>query len=257
MARLESLAAERLDVPHVVAVSSCTSGLMLAARALGLTGEVILPPFTWTASGESLIWQQLEPVFADIEPGRYTLAPDAVRAAITPRTSAIMPVTVFGVPPQIEELEAIAREHDLAVLYDSAQGLGSTYRGTPLGGFGDVEVFSMSPHKGRHRDRGWTRRHPQRRPRRATAPASRLRQGTWGGHRRPGLVGATVRAPRPRGLAHPCRGSTTTSPRARSSHSSTPSASVGFQASRSRSSPKTPPPPGTTSPCSSTARPRG
>lgn len=145
--RFEAEAERRLDVPHAVAVASCTSGLMLCARALGLTGEAILPPFTWTATGEALLWNGVTPVFADVTPGTYTLDPAAVERAITPRTSAIVPVTVFGVPPDIDALEDLARRRGLKVLYDSAQGLGSSYRGRMLGGFGDVEVFSLSPTK--------------------------------------------------------------------------------------------------------------
>lgn len=144
---LESTVAERLGVPHVIAVSSCTSGLMLAIRALGLEGEVILPPFTWCASGQALLWHDIEPVMADVLPGTYTLDPASVESRITPRTTAIMPVTVFGVPPEVNELEAIAKRHGLKVIYDSAQAMGSTYHGQPMGGFGDIEVFSMSPTK--------------------------------------------------------------------------------------------------------------
>ena len=144
---LEAEVAQRQEVPHVIAVSSCTSGLMLAIRALGLSGEVIVPPFTWCASGQSLLWHGIEPVMADVLPGTYTLDPASVASRITERTTAIMPVTVFGVPPEINELEALAATHGLRVLYDSAQSMGTKYRGQPMGGFGDVEVFSMSPTK--------------------------------------------------------------------------------------------------------------
>ncbi|MFT5433396.1 MAG: dTDP-4-amino-4,6-dideoxygalactose transaminase, partial [Myxococcota bacterium] len=143
----EEAVERRLDVPHAIAISSCTSGLMLGARALGLRGEVIMPPFTWTSTGLAMLWQNITPVFADVLDGTYTLDPAAFEAAITPETTAVMPVTVFGVPPNIAEIEAIARRHDLKVFYDSAQALGSTYKGVPIGGFGDLEVFSMSPTK--------------------------------------------------------------------------------------------------------------
>ena len=145
--RFEEEAARRIDVPYAIAVGSCTSGLMLCVKAMGLTGEVILPPFTWTATGEALLWNNVTPVFADITPGTYTLDPESAERAITPRTSALMPVTVFGVPPDIDALQDLARRRGLKVLYDSAQGLGSTWRGRPLGAFGDVEVFSLSPTK--------------------------------------------------------------------------------------------------------------
>ena len=144
---LEAEVERRLDVRHAIAVSSCTSGLMLAVRALGVTGEAILPPFTWSSTGLCLLWAGIEPVFADIEPGRYTLDPASFERAITPRTTAVLPVTVFGVAPDLDAIESIARRHGLTVIYDTAQGLGSTWRGRPLGGFGHVEVFSMSPTK--------------------------------------------------------------------------------------------------------------
>ena len=144
---LEEEVERRTGVRHAIAVSSCTSGLMLGVRALDLEGEAILPPFTWTSTGLCLLWAGVTPVFADILPGRFTLDPAAFERAITPRTRAVLPVTVFGVPPEIDEIEAIARRHGIAVLYDSAQGLGSTYRGRELAGFGDLEVFSMSPTK--------------------------------------------------------------------------------------------------------------
>lgn len=143
----EEMVEARLGVRHAIALSSCTAGLMLGARALDLRGEVIMPPFTWTSTGLALLWHGATPVFADVVEGTYTLDPAAVERAITPQTSAIMPVTVFGVPPDIDALEDVARRHGLKVFYDSAQALGSTYRGTPIGGFGDLEVFSMSPTK--------------------------------------------------------------------------------------------------------------
>lgn len=144
---LEEAVEQRTGARHAIAVSSCTSGLMLAVRALGVQGEAILPPYTWTSTGQCLLWNGVEPVFADIEPGRLTLDPDAFERSITGKTRAVLPVTVFGVPPEIDAIESIARRHGIAVIYDSAQGLGSTYRGRELGGFGDVEVFSMSPTK--------------------------------------------------------------------------------------------------------------
>lgn len=146
---LEEAVIRLTGAKHCVAVSSCTAGLMLAVSAfdIGPGDEVILPPFTWTSTGLCVLWRGATPVFVDVEPGRFTLDPAAFERAITPRTRAVMPVTVFGVPPEIDAIEAIARRHGIRVIYDTAQGLGSTYRGRPLGGFGDVEVFSMSPTK--------------------------------------------------------------------------------------------------------------
>ena len=145
--RLERAVEARLEVPHAVAVSSCTVGIMLAVRALGLSGEVVLPSFTWSATGLALLWNGVTPVFADVVPGSFTLSPQAVEAAVTERTSAILAVNVFGAPPDVLGLAAVARRHGLRLLYDSAQGLGGEAAGRPVGSFGDVEVFSLSPTK--------------------------------------------------------------------------------------------------------------
>lgn len=143
----EEAAAAALGVNHAVMVNHGMTALMLSVRALGLTGEVIVPSFSWTATAGALAWNGIEPVFADIEPGRLTLDAAAAEAAITPRTTAIMPVNVFGVPPEIQAFEDIGRRYGLPVIYDSAQGLGSRYRGRRCGSFGDVECFSLSPTK--------------------------------------------------------------------------------------------------------------
>lgn len=143
----EEAVSRELEVEHVVMVNHGTTALMLAARGLELTGEVIVPSYSWTATAGALVWNGVEPVFADITPGRLTLDPAAAEAAITPRTSAIMPVNVFGVPPDIEAFEEIGRRYGLPVLYDSAQGLGSRYRGQRCGGFGVAECYSLSPTK--------------------------------------------------------------------------------------------------------------
>ena len=145
--RFEELVCRTQGVGHAVAVSSCTSGLMLAWRALGLTGEVIVPSFTFTATVEAFLWNGLVPVFADCLEGTGTIDPAAVERAITPRTAAICPVTIFGLPPDVDAIESIAAVHGIPVVYDTAQGAGALYRGCPLGGFGVAEVFSLSPTK--------------------------------------------------------------------------------------------------------------
>lgn len=144
---LESEAADRLGVEHAVMVNHGATALMLAVRALGLKGEVIIPSFSWSATASSLVWNGIDPVFADIRPGRLTLDPASAEAAITERTSAIMPVNVFGVPPEMDEFTALAERYGLRLVHDTAQGLGSMYQGVPCGGFGDAECFSLSPTK--------------------------------------------------------------------------------------------------------------
>jgi len=138
-----------LGVEHAIAVSSGTSGLMLAFSALEFPrgSEVIVPSFTFAATVHALLWNGLKPVFVDCLPGTMTIDPAQVKEALSAQTVAIHPVTVFGLPPDLDELEAIAVQHGIPVVYDSAQGLGATYKGRRLGGFGICEVFSLSPSK--------------------------------------------------------------------------------------------------------------
>jgi dTDP-4-amino-4,6-dideoxygalactose transaminase len=143
----EKRTAAYLGVKHCVAVSTCTSGLMLVLKGLGLTGEVILPSFTFSASGHPLMWGGLTPVFADITPDTFEIDPASVEKLITKDTSAILATHVFGVPCDVEKLQAIARKHNLKLLFDAAHAFGSTYKGAHVGTFGDAEVFSCSPTK--------------------------------------------------------------------------------------------------------------
>jgi dTDP-4-amino-4,6-dideoxygalactose transaminase len=150
--QFEATVEEKFPVPHAVMVQSCTAGLMLVLRALDLQGEVILPAFSWTATAHAVMWNGLTPVFADIIPEIYTLDPKAASRAISPRTAAIMPVNVFGCSPDYEAWAQLAQAHGLPLIYDSAQGLGSQFLGSDgvwrySGGFGEAEVFSMSPTK--------------------------------------------------------------------------------------------------------------
>lgn len=147
VARLEAAVAERLRVKHCVAVSSCTSGLMLVLHALGLRGEVILPSFTFFATGHALLWNGLKPVFANSDTDTWNVSPDDVEKKITDATSAILAVHLYGNPCDVTALEAIARRHNLKLVFDAAHAFGSEYRGIPIGSFGDAEVFSLSPTK--------------------------------------------------------------------------------------------------------------
>ena len=145
--RFESAAAERLGIKHCVAVSSCTSGLMLLLRALGVTGEVILPSFTFFATGHAVIWNGLTPVFADCDPDTWTIDPADVETRITERTTAIVAVHMYGNPCAVDALEGIASRHKLKLIFDSAHAFGSRRDGRPVGQFGDAEAFSLSPTK--------------------------------------------------------------------------------------------------------------
>jgi dTDP-4-amino-4,6-dideoxygalactose transaminase len=147
--RLEEAAARHLGVEECVAVSSCTAGLLLVERCLGLTGRVIVPSFTFFATAHSLLWNGLDPVLVDCDPHSWNLDPLCVRRAIerVPGVSAILAVHVFGNPAAAEELEAIAREAGVLLLFDAAHAFGSCREGRPAGSFGDAEVFSLSPTK--------------------------------------------------------------------------------------------------------------
>jgi dTDP-4-amino-4,6-dideoxygalactose transaminase len=150
--RFEEAVEEKLQVPQAIMVQSCTAGLMLVLRALNLKGEVIMPAFTWTSTAHATVWNGLTPVFADILPGTYTLDPEAAARALTPHTAAVMPVNVFGCPPDYQAFHHLAQKHGLPLVYDSAQGLGSQYQSADgiwqfAGSFGEAEVFSLSPTK--------------------------------------------------------------------------------------------------------------
>lgn len=147
LSAFEEAMAEHLGVKHAIAVSSCTTGLMLTFRGLELTGEVIVPSFTFMATVSSLVWAQLRPVFADVGIRSANLDPDVVEKAITPQTSAIVVVHNFGNPAAIDELKEIADRRNLKLVFDSAHGLGALYRGVQLGPEGDANVFSLTPTK--------------------------------------------------------------------------------------------------------------
>jgi dTDP-4-amino-4,6-dideoxygalactose transaminase len=135
--------AAHLGVKHCVAMCNGTIALEIAIRALGLEGEVIVPSWTFVATAHSLYWQGITPVFADIDPRTHNLDPDAVRRMITPRTSGIIGVHLWGRAAPVDELQAIADEHALKLMFDAAHAFGSTYRGQGIGRFGACEVFSF------------------------------------------------------------------------------------------------------------------
>lgn len=149
VANFEQDICERTGVNQAVAVSSGTAALMLLIRALGLPkgGEVITPSYTFAATTHALLWNELNPVFCDIEPDSFTMNPSEASKLITERTVAIYPVCVFGTPGDLDAYQRLADKHGLPLIYDSAQGLGATYKGVSLGSFGRAEVFSLSPTK--------------------------------------------------------------------------------------------------------------
>ncbi len=140
---LERRLAEYLGVRHCVAMCNGTIALEIAIRALGLEGEVIVPSYTFIATAHALHWQAITPVFADIDPAIHTLDPDAVRRMITPKTSGIIGVHLWGRAAPVEALQAIADQHGLQLMFDAAHAFGCSHNGQMIGGFGRAEVFSF------------------------------------------------------------------------------------------------------------------
>lgn len=140
---LESRIADYLGVKHCLVITNGTIALEIAIRALGMTGEVIVPSFTFVATPHSLHWQGITPVFADIDPETHCLDPESVRKLITPRTTGIVGVHLWGRPAPVIELEAIAEEHGLSLLFDAAHAFGVSVGDRMVGGFGGAEVLSF------------------------------------------------------------------------------------------------------------------
>ncbi|MGV8970510.1 MAG: DegT/DnrJ/EryC1/StrS family aminotransferase [Microbacteriaceae bacterium] len=140
---LETRVAQTVGVKHCVAVTNGTIALEIAIRALGLTGEVIVPSWTFIATVHALRWVGLTPVFADVDPETHCLDPESVRSRITARTSGILAVHLWGRPAPVDALEQIAQEHGLKLLFDASHSFGVSSGNTMVGNFGDAEVFSF------------------------------------------------------------------------------------------------------------------
>jgi len=141
---------------HAVAVNSLTTGLQAALGAVGVGpgDEVICPPYTMSASATAILFYGGIPIFADVDPVRFTLDPACVEKCITPRTRAIMVVHLFGYSADMDPILAIARKHGLKLIEDAAQAPGVLYRGRPVGGIGDIGGFSLNYHKQVHAGEG-------------------------------------------------------------------------------------------------------
>lgn len=139
----EAALARQLGVPHCIAVCNATVGLEVAARALELTGEVIVPAYTFVATAHALRWLGLDPVFCDVDPRTHTIDPARVAELVTPRTSAIVGVHLWGRPCDVNALQGIAERANLRLVYDAAHAFASERDGRPVGSFGDLEIFSF------------------------------------------------------------------------------------------------------------------
>lgn len=146
---LEQEVAERHGVAHAVGVGNGTDALHLAMRALGIGpgDEVITTPFTFVATTEAISIVGATPIFVDIDPDTFNMQVDQIEAQITERTRAILPVHLYGQPCEMDRIMDIARRHNLFVVEDCAQAIGATYKGRPVGTFGDIGCFSFFPSK--------------------------------------------------------------------------------------------------------------
>jgi perosamine synthetase len=147
--RFESMFADAVDAPHCAAVSSGTAGLHLCMRLAGVGpgDEVITSPYSFVASANCAIYEGATPVFADIDPHTYNLDPDAVAAAITPRTKAIVAVDIFGYPAEYDRLLPLCEDNGIAMIEDACEALGATYKGQKLGSHGHPAVWAFYPNK--------------------------------------------------------------------------------------------------------------
>ena len=143
VAEFEQTIAETVGVRHCIAMCNGTIALEIAIRAAGLSGEVIVSPVTFVATAHALQWQEITPVFCDVDPRTHNLDPERVEAMITPRTTGILGVHLWGRPCPIDELAAIAGRRGLTLLFDAAHAFGCSYHGEPIGKFGTAEVLSF------------------------------------------------------------------------------------------------------------------
>jgi len=141
--QFEKELAEYLGVKYLSLFSNGTLALITALQTLRITGEVITTPFSFVATTHALHWNGIKPVFCDIEPYTFNLDPEKIEAAITPKTTAIMPVHVYGNPCDVKRIQEIADKYGLKVIYDAAHAFGVTIDGKSVLNFGDLSVFSF------------------------------------------------------------------------------------------------------------------
>lgn len=139
----EAEIASRVGTRHCVAMCNATVALEIVTRALGMEGEVIVPSMTFVATAHSLQWQRITPVFCDIDASTHQIDWRRAEELITPRTTGIVAVHLWGRSCDVEDLEALAKRHRLALVFDAAHAFGCTHKGRPVGGFGNAEVFSF------------------------------------------------------------------------------------------------------------------
>lgn len=132
-----------LGVENLLLVANGTLALQIAYKVLGISGQAITTPFSFVATTSSLAWEGIEPVFTDIDPETFCMDPSKIEEAITPQTTAIVPVHVFGNACQTEEIEKVALKHGLKVIYDGAHAFGVKYKGKSIFSYGDAAILSF------------------------------------------------------------------------------------------------------------------
>ena len=140
---LERRVSSMCGVKHCIAMCNGTVALEIVIRALELSGEVIVPSFTFIATAHALQWQQINPIFCDINPNTHNIDPSRIEALITPRTTGIVGVHLWGRPCDVDTLTKIAEKNNLKLLFDASHAFGCSHRGNMVGGFGHAEVFSF------------------------------------------------------------------------------------------------------------------
>jgi len=151
---LEDKLKDYLQVPHIICTNNGTVPLQIALELFGKEGEVITTPFSYVATTAAIVWQHCTPVFVDIHPEYLTIDETRIEAAITPKTTAILATHVFGNPCAVDEIDRIAKKHNLKVIYDAAHCFGVTYNGQSLLNYGDVSTLSFHATKLFHTGEG-------------------------------------------------------------------------------------------------------
>lgn len=141
--KFEQMLAEHLGVKHLALFANGTIALVTALQCLRVTGQVITTPYSFVATSHALLWNGIEPVFVDIEPTTCNLDPERLEAAITPRTTAILPVHCYGNPCAVERIQKVADTYGLRVIYDAAHAFGVTHKGASVLNFGDLSILSF------------------------------------------------------------------------------------------------------------------
>ena len=141
--QLEQALCEYLGVNHISLFTNCTIAMVTALQALRITGEVITTPYSFVATSHSLLWNGIKPVFVDINLDIFNLDPAKIEAAITPQTTAIMPVHVYGHPCDVDAIQKIADKYNLKVIYDAAHAFGVRAEGGSILRHGDLSVLSF------------------------------------------------------------------------------------------------------------------